>query len=216
MRASLMSRDCIADSAELAVRGHCLDAVLFLVGCDKTLPGAAMAAARLNLPSVVLYGGSIMPGKRGDKPSPSKTCLRPWAPARRARSRRRTRRDRESRLPRRRRLRRPVHRQHHGAGAQHAGPVAHGIQRCSRRRSRQARNRCRRPAASWMAALERNPSPRDLITPLALKNAAAAVTATAGSTNAVLHLLAIAREAGISQGRVRHRSCSTRSAAKRL
>ena len=67
MRASLMSRDCVADSAELAVRGHCLDAVLFLVGCDKTLPGAAMAAARLNLPSVVLYGGSIMPGKLGDK-----------------------------------------------------------------------------------------------------------------------------------------------------
>ena len=67
MRASLMSRDCVADSAELAVRGHCLDAVLFLVGCDKTLPGAAMAAARLDLPSVILYGGSIMQGKLGGK-----------------------------------------------------------------------------------------------------------------------------------------------------
>ncbi|MFW5661837.1 MAG: dihydroxy-acid dehydratase, partial [Oceanicaulis sp.] len=67
MRASLMSRECVADSAELAVRGHCLDAVLFLVGCDKTLPGAAMAAARLDLPGVILYGGSIMPGRLGDK-----------------------------------------------------------------------------------------------------------------------------------------------------
>jgi dihydroxy-acid dehydratase len=62
MRASLMSREVIADSAELAVRGHSLDAVLFLVGCDKTIPAAAMAAARLDLPSVILYGGSIMPG----------------------------------------------------------------------------------------------------------------------------------------------------------
>ena len=67
MRASLMSRECIADSAELAVHGHMLDAVLFLVGCDKTIPAAAMAAARLDLPSVILYGGSIMPGKLGSK-----------------------------------------------------------------------------------------------------------------------------------------------------
>src|SRR5881275_1692427 len=67
MRASLMSREVIADSAELAVRGHSLDAVLFIVGCDKTIPAAAMAAARMNRPSVVLYGGSIMPGRLGDK-----------------------------------------------------------------------------------------------------------------------------------------------------
>ena len=67
MRASLMSREVIADSAELAVRGHSLDAVLFMVGCDKTIPAAAMAAARLDLPAVILYGGSIMPGMLGDK-----------------------------------------------------------------------------------------------------------------------------------------------------
>src|SRR5438445_3986157 len=65
MRASLMSREVIADSAELAVRGHSLDAVVFIVGCDKTIPAAAMAAARLDLPSVILYGGSIMPGPLG-------------------------------------------------------------------------------------------------------------------------------------------------------
>ena len=67
MRASLMSREVIADSAELAVRGHSLDAVVFIVGCDKTIPAAAMAAARLDLPSVILYGGSIMPGHLGPK-----------------------------------------------------------------------------------------------------------------------------------------------------
>src|SRR5437762_4597380 len=67
MRASLMSREVIADSAELAVRGHSLDAVVFIVGCDKTIPAAAMAAARLDLPSVILYGGSIMPGHLGHK-----------------------------------------------------------------------------------------------------------------------------------------------------
>src|SRR3954467_14576056 len=67
MRASLMSREVIADSAELAVRGHSLDGVLFLVGCDKPPPAAAGAAARLDLPSVILYGGSIMPGRVGNK-----------------------------------------------------------------------------------------------------------------------------------------------------
>src|SRR5688500_6264435 len=67
MRASLMSREVIADSAELAVKGHMLDGAVFLVGCDKTIPAAAMAAARLDLPCVVLYGGSIMPGHIGNK-----------------------------------------------------------------------------------------------------------------------------------------------------
>src|SRR3954451_22115012 len=67
MRASLMSREVIADSAELAVRGHSLDAVMFIVGCDKTIPAAAMAAVRMNRPSVILYGGSIMPGRLGPK-----------------------------------------------------------------------------------------------------------------------------------------------------
>src|SRR6476620_12809629 len=62
MKASLMSRDLIADSIELAVFGHRLDGVETLAGCDKTLPGCLMAIARLNLPSVFIYGGSILPG----------------------------------------------------------------------------------------------------------------------------------------------------------
>src|SRR5499425_725278 len=63
MKASLVSREVIADSIELVARGHLFDAVVALVGCDKTIPGAAMALLRLNLPSLVLYGGSIAPGR---------------------------------------------------------------------------------------------------------------------------------------------------------
>ncbi|MFY8122867.1 MAG: dihydroxy-acid dehydratase, partial [Silanimonas sp.] len=62
MRASLPSREVIADSIELAVTGHCLDALVVLVGCDKTIPAAAMALGRMDIPGVVLYGGTIQPG----------------------------------------------------------------------------------------------------------------------------------------------------------
>src|SRR5262249_21641718 len=63
MRASLVSREGIADSIELVAFGHMVDGVVALVGCDKTIPAAAMALARLDLPGVVLYGGPILPGK---------------------------------------------------------------------------------------------------------------------------------------------------------
>src|SRR5437868_8768597 len=63
MKASLVSREVIADSVELTVRGHCYDALVGLAGCDKSLPGMMMAMLRLNIPSVFLYGGSIMPGR---------------------------------------------------------------------------------------------------------------------------------------------------------
>ena len=63
MKASLVSRELIADSMELAGRGYMFDAMIALVACDKTIPGGAMALARLNVPSVLLYGGSIMPGR---------------------------------------------------------------------------------------------------------------------------------------------------------
>src|SRR6478672_3740087 len=63
MKASLVSRDVIADSIELVGRGHMFDGIVALVACDKTIPGAAMALLRLNVPGVILYGGSIMPGR---------------------------------------------------------------------------------------------------------------------------------------------------------
>ena len=62
MRASLVSREVIADSIELVARGNLFDALVVLVGCDKTIPAAAMALARLDIPGVILYGGSIAPG----------------------------------------------------------------------------------------------------------------------------------------------------------
>src|SRR5690625_6470837 len=70
MRASLVSREVIADSVELAVDGHSLDAVVALCGCDKTIPAVAMALARLNLPGVVLYGGSIDHGRMDGRSVP--------------------------------------------------------------------------------------------------------------------------------------------------
>ena len=63
MKSSLVSREVIADSTELTVRGHCYDAIVGLAGCDKSLPGLMMAMCRLNVPSVFMYGGSILPGK---------------------------------------------------------------------------------------------------------------------------------------------------------
>src|SRR5512147_1783834 len=63
MKASLVSREIIADSIELVARGHMFDALVCLVGCDKTIPGGAMALLRTNLPGLMLYGGTIMPGR---------------------------------------------------------------------------------------------------------------------------------------------------------
>lgn len=67
MKSSLVSREVIADSIELTVRGHCYDAIIGLAGCDKSLPGVMMSMARLNVPSVFMYGGSILPGRYKDK-----------------------------------------------------------------------------------------------------------------------------------------------------
>ena len=68
MKASLVSRDVIADSVELTMRGHCYDALVGLAGCDKSLPGMMMAMVRLNVPSVFIYGGSILPGSFRGRP----------------------------------------------------------------------------------------------------------------------------------------------------
>ena len=67
MKSSLISRDVIADSTELTVRGHCYDALVGVAGCDKSLPGLMMAMVRLNVPSVFIYGGSILPGRLNGK-----------------------------------------------------------------------------------------------------------------------------------------------------
>ena len=133
MRASLVSREVIADSVETVMHAERFDGLLTFAGCDKSLPGMLMAAARINLPSVFLYGGSIMPGRLG-RPRPR--CGQRLRGGGRPRGGRIERRGaqphRAQRLPDHRVVRRHVHRQHHGVGGGGARHVVAG-QRLGRR-----------------------------------------------------------------------------------
>src|SRR6267142_454120 len=126
MKSSLVSREVIADSIELTVRGHCYDALVGLAGCDKSLPGVMMAMLRLNVPSVFMYGGSILPGRFKGKDVTVQDVFE-----------------------------------------------------------------------AVMNLLRHNIRPRDIATRKAFENAARVVAASGGSTNAGLHLPAMALEAGI-------------------
>jgi len=197
MRSSLVSREVIADSIELAVSGHCLDAVLILVGCDKTIPAAAMALARLDLPGLVLYGGTILPGCHKQRAVTVQDVFEAVGAHAAGRMD-------AAELDALERVACP------GAGAcggQFTAntmamvltflglsplqlndiPALHADKNA-------AAHRC---GELLMAMLARGQSARSLITRAALTNAARAVAATAGSTNAILHLLAIAHEAGV-------------------
>ena len=127
MKASLVSREVIADSIELVARGNLFDGLVGIGGCDKNMPGIIMALCRLDIPGLMLYGGSIAPGKlqrperRDRSTSPSRTSSKASAPTPPARSTTPARSPRSRRLSRRRRLRRPVHRQHHGHGGEFLG-----------------------------------------------------------------------------------------------
>ena len=201
MRASLISREVIADSAELAVRGHMLDGVLFLVGCDKTIPAAAMAAARLDLPSVVLYGGSIMPGRLGDKALTIQDVFEAvGAHSAGTLDDDGLKRVEQAACP--------------GAGACGGqftantmalaltflglSPVGLNDIPAVHPGKPEAAAEAGRIAVN---AVREGRNARQLITPESLRNAAIAGSATAGSTNLILHLLAIAREAGIGADR---------------
>jgi dihydroxy-acid dehydratase len=197
MKSSLVSRDLIADSVELTVRGHCYDALVGLAGCDKSLPGMMMAMLRLNVPSVFMYGGSILPGKfhgrdvtvvdvfeavgqhgagkMSDEELHELECVAcPSAGA---------------------------------CGGQFTAntmamvseaiglalPGSAGSPAPYEERDRFAVESGR----AVMALLDLKLRPRDIVTRKALENAAVVVGATGGSTNAGLHLPAIAHEAGI-------------------
>ena len=203
MRASLPSRETIADSIELAVNGHCLDAMVLLVGCDKTIPAAAMAAARLDIPTVILYGGTIMPGHCRKDASDKALTVQDVFEAVGAHSAGRID-DAE------------LHRiESHAC----PGPGACGGQFTANTMAMvltflglsplQLNDipaiHADKPAAARACgamAMQRlrngGPGPREILSPAALRNAACAVSATAGSTNAALHLLAIAHEAGVA------------------
>jgi dihydroxy-acid dehydratase len=199
MRASLMSREVIADSAELAVRGHSLDAVVFIAGCDKTIPAAAMAAARLDLPSVVLYGGSIMPGKLGDKSITIQDVFEAvGAHSAGAIDDGELQKVEQAACP--------------GAGACGGQFTANTMALALSFLGLSPVGLNDIPAvhpdkkkAAFEAgrlvldALRAGRNARSLINATSLRNAAVAGTATAGSTNLILHLLAIAREAGVPE-----------------
>lgn len=198
MRCSLMSRDLVADSIELVTRGHCLDAVVVLVGCDKTIPAAAMALARMNVPGLVIYGGSIMPGTHKGIPITIQDVFEAvGAHAAQKIDDRELQAIEESACP--------------GAGACGGQFTANTMAMAMTALGLspmgvndipavhpdkpEAMRRC---GALVVEALNNGLLPRQLVTRDALRNAATLVTATAGSTNAVLHLLAIAREAGVA------------------
>ncbi len=197
MKASLISREVIADSIELVARGHLFDGVVALSGCDKTIPGTVMALARLNLPSVMLYGGSIMPGQFQGHDVTIQDVFE--AVGKHASG---TMTDAE--------LKDLEDHACPGPGACGGQFTANtmaiafeflGISPMGRngvpamdQRKDDVAFECGKMV---MDLLKRDLRPRQIITRKSLENAIAAVATTGGSTNAVLHLLAIAREANI-------------------
>lgn len=198
MRASLVSRETIADSIELAIVGHSLDAVIIVVGCDKTIPGAAMALARMNVPGLVLYGGSIMPGKLAGKLITIQDVFEGVGACSAGKIT-------EKELGETERAACP------GAGACGGQFTANTMAMALTFLGispmglgdipaiHDAKPAAARACGKMVLDLQRsNTRPGDLMTEDAFRNAAVAVSATAGSTNAILHLLAIAGEAGVN------------------
>jgi dihydroxy-acid dehydratase len=197
MKTSLVSREVIADSIELVARGHMFDALVVLVGCDKTIPGGAMALLRLDIPGLVLYGGSIQPGRFRGR---SVTVLNLFEAVGAHAAGKLSDAD----------LKELEDRACPGAGACGgqftANTMAMALEflglspmgSASVAATEPAKDRVAEQAGRLaMELLRRGLLPRQIVTRGALDNAIAGVNATGGSTNAVLHLLAIAREAGV-------------------
>jgi dihydroxy-acid dehydratase len=195
MRTSLVSREVIADSIELVTRGNLFDALVVLVGCDKTIPGGIMALARLNIPGLILYGGSIAPGQfEGHSVTIQDVFEAVGAYGRGSMS--------EARLTALEGVACP------GAGAcggqftantmalvaEFLGVAPMGLS--STPATNKAKSEAGHRAGEMVVELLRkNILPSKIITKTSIENAIAGVAATGGSTNAVLHLLAIASEA---------------------
>ncbi|MBG77591.1 MAG: dihydroxy-acid dehydratase [Alphaproteobacteria bacterium] len=198
MRSSLVSREVIADSVELTMRGHCYDALVGLAGCDKSLPGMMMVMARLNVPSVFMYGGTILPGKFRGKDVDVVNVFE-------AVGKHATGEMSDKDLKELECVACP------SAGACGGQFTANTMACVSEAMGLALPNSAGAPApyesrdeyaeASGKAVMELikngGPYPRDIITLKSLENAAAVVAATGGSTNAALHLPAIAHEVGI-------------------
>ncbi|HEV2752253.1 MAG TPA: dihydroxy-acid dehydratase [Solirubrobacteraceae bacterium] len=197
MKTSLVSREVIADSIELVAKGHLFDAVIALSGCDKTIPGTVMALARLDVPAVMLYGGSIAPGRfQGRDVTIQDVFEAVGANA--------TGRMSDEQLHELERAASP------GAGAcagqftANTMAMAFEVLGISPMGSAMVpAEHASKPEAAFEAGrlvvdvLHRGLRPSDVITRDSLENAVAAVATSGGSTNAVLHLLAVAREMGV-------------------
>src|SRR6476659_3873351 len=197
MRSSLPSRECIADSVELTVRGHAYDALVGMAGCDKSLPGMMMAMCRLNVPSIFIYGGSILPGSfRGQQVTVQDMFEAVGKHSVGEMS--------DADLDEIERVACP------SAGACGAQFTANTMATVSEAiglalpysagapAPYEIRDRfCMAAGEKIMDLIALNIRPRDIVTRKALENAAAIVAATGGSTNAALHLPAIAHECGI-------------------
>ena len=172
MKASLISREAIADSVELVVRGHLLDGFVGISGCDKTIPAMVMAMARLNLPSVMLYGGSIAFGEYKGRRLTIQEVFEAIGAFNAKKIDAKELNEIESRAcP--------------GAGA------------CGGQFTANTMSTAFETGKLVMDVLRKGLLPRQIITRKSLHNAIAGVMATGGSTNAVLHLLAVAKEAGV-------------------
>ena len=197
MKSSLVSREVIADSTELTVRGHCYDALVGLAGCDKSLPGLMMAMCRLNIPSVFMYGGSILPGRyKGN----DVTVVDVFEAVGKHAAGGATEEDLTD-------LEKVACPSAGACGGQFTAntmacvsevmglalPYSSGAPAPYEDRDKYAYESGRQ----IMNLIEKNIRPRDIVTRKALENAATIVAATGGSTNAGLHLPAIAHECGI-------------------
>ncbi len=197
MKASLVSREVVADSVELVARGHLFDAVVTISGCDKTIPGMVMALARLNLPGLMLYGGSIMYGEyRGRRLTVQDVFEAVGAYNAGKLSAEELYGIESHACP--------------GAGACGGQFTANTMSTAFEMLGISPMNFNGVPATDpskeevafecgrlVMDLLSKGVTPRQIITRKALENAIAGVMATGGSTNAVLHLLAVAKEAGV-------------------
>lgn len=197
MKASLVSREVIADSIELVGRGYMFDAMVVIVGCDKTIPAGALALARLNVPGLLLYGGSIAPGRFQDKDVTIQDVFEAiGANAAGRMSDTDLKRIEDFACP--------------GAGACGGQYTANTMATVMEFIGLSPMGTASVPATDGrkdavavecgqrvMDLLNKNLRPLDILTRQAFENAIACVAATGGSTNAVLHLLAMAREAGI-------------------
>jgi dihydroxy-acid dehydratase len=197
MKTSLVSREVVADSIELVARGHLFDGIVALAACDKTIPGAAMALARLNVPGVLLYGGSILPGHYKGQDVTIVDVFEAVGAYSAGKITEEELHDLEA-------VASPGIGACGGQFTANTMAMAFEVLGLSPMGSAMVpaayedKNRVAMEAGALiMDVLARGQRPRDIITREGLENAIAAIATSGGSTNGVLHLLALAREAGV-------------------